>query len=206
MGIVFVAAGAIYYIHAAEAGRWVVGPADPKTGERIRYRISQRYEKQPILEARIYQGVAEEYMYKDRTPPRYIRWLEAHHLFGRNTDAGRFGITFSASVEPQRSGWEVDKDGFVDIDTRHQGYSIFSIVSQEKRLIGGCPTTRIVEDQTIVNSLSRLPEESRCLVLHPRGANISYMFNTFGIKGERDNPDVQELTAIRDSVQIESRK
>jgi hypothetical protein len=208
MALLFVAAGAMYYVNAATARRWVVGPPDPKTGTRIRYRTSPRYTKQPMPsdEASNRTSVAEEFKYSYHTPPRSIQWLEDHHLFSPGRKSPGDEIQFVAAVPPMMIGWGLDRNGFVDIDTRRfSGMAMFGVVSQEKRLVADCPTSLIVED---LPDLTPAGHASQVvwLVLHPKGDSMSYIFSANGIEGEKDNPDVQELKAIRESVQLEGRK
>jgi len=196
---IIISTSTIFVLHAAEARRWVIGPADPKTGTRIRYSISPEYEKKPIPDEVIGgdQSVAERFRYWPGTPPGFVQWLEDHRLFRSGRESQGDGLTFVASVLPATDGWRVDKDGFVENDVRRAGSKAISrVVSQEKRLVAGCPTTLLVEDLEIVGS--GYPAQSTLLVLHPRGGGISYLFEADGVKGEEDDPDVRELKAIRD--------
>jgi hypothetical protein len=130
-----------------------------------------------------------------------FRILENHGLYGPDRDQGGDEITFVASLKPMMTGWEMDKAGFVDIDVhRFKVTRAFDVVSQEKRLVGGCPTTLIVEALDTANPGD--PSQAIYLVVHPKGGSMSYLFEAHGIEGEKSNQDVKELKAIRDSVQL----
>jgi hypothetical protein len=205
MSLVFVAAWAIYFLHAAESRQWVVGPADPKTGTRIRYQISSRYSRRPPYQAAANNNsIYHQFEYVRRAPPQYVRWLKAHGMYFRGGRASGDGVIVVADIRPLTEGWGSDADGFVDMDARRvTGAITFSVQSEEKRLVGGCPTTVIVLDQkTIVNGKR---ETVTYLVIHPKGASTSCVFAAYGSKGEKENLDVQELQSIRESVELVGR-
>jgi hypothetical protein len=205
--LIVIAISAFITIRVAEARRWVVGPADPKTGTRICYSVSPLYAKQPMLDDQPIGGkdLAEGFIYTYRTPPHFIKWLTDHGLYKSGHQGHYNGITFAASDQPMMSDWAVDKNEFVDINNRADDVRLFSVVSQEKRLVDGCPTTLIVENLDLITADGR-PAQAICLVLYPKGGSMSYLFETYGTEGETDNADVQELKAIRDSVEIISRE
>jgi hypothetical protein len=175
----------------------VVGTTDPETGIRIEYSVSSRYTKE----------IDKEYSTQNKNHDSFVDWKftsqPARKTTGEthsNTPRSRyvapvsdFGsedpITQSSSKHCKMSGWYLDPQGFQSVDLKREKKMIVmaEVVSQERKMVGNCPTNVVVEDLDLVR---------------PKGQGIIYIFETHGVEGMKPNPALQELKAIRDTIRV----
>ncbi len=95
--------------------------------------------------------------------------------------------------------WHVGKDGFVTIE-ENKRLRMFGVVSQDKRLVNGCPTTLVTEARDIVvNGHAMLSYD---LLIRPTGQSIIYIFETGGLEGSPPGPDLKEIENLRSTIRV----
>jgi hypothetical protein len=179
-------------------------PVDRGTGIGIEYSISSRYQQHVDDEAESrhnkHDGVRDwEFSPSTRSPLE--RWI-FDHIPGRlkplaDSDGGG-PISQTCSLHSGMTGLHTDTKGFVTIDGIQ--LTLASVVSQEYKMIGDCPTTLVIEDSDLI--INGHPMQYCDLLIRPKGQSTIYMFQTTKLEGEERHLSFLELKAIRESVRV----
>jgi len=145
------------------------------------------------------------WQYTPSSPSPWIQWLRENILRGPaaslSESEGSSTITQSSSKHVEMAGWFVDSSGYVSIDLRRsQGITMAAVASQEYRMVGDCSTTLVVEDSDLIDNGH--PYQYYDLLVRPKGQTVIYVFQATGTEGTSPNPDLRELRAIRESIQV----
>ncbi len=200
--------GCLIIFQVSAARYTVLGPVDSATGIRIEYTVSSRFAM-----ARDRGDPDDKPRKDDAFPPLrftlkpespYAVWVDSHILRRPTAQAALLGgsehsFTQTSSEHEEMSDWHVGPDGFVTIESNGQ-FRFFSLRSQDKQLVGGCPTTFVTEARDLV--VNGHPILSCDLLIRPPGQSIIYIFETNELEGSPPGPYLKEIENLRNTIRV----